>query len=341
VMTPATHEYEFAALPPATIALGRHHVPAAKVELEAKGLGSGSVGLRRLQRRRRQRSGREQDPPPPQVQGGMSRATPSPPTRLPLPDTTEEHWRFTDLRGFDPDHSKARVQRNRDDARPRRRQLRDRSPPTGSTSKAPEGSLRAAAEDTGALLARRLGSRSSRPTSAALWQHRLLVVVRRASSSRSRSTSISATGQTVLALVVVVGEGAGRPDRGSTRRPLTTPRAYSNAVTEGSSSSRPRSSSTSPEPLARDGALREPHARVERDAELDWVAGGFGSKKGKTRIQNGPQRPRGTPRVTGRVLRRSTQHLDYDTFRSTSRPTARRLRLQGALRRGDGRCGAG
>src|SRR2546421_58318 len=22
---------------------------------------------------------------------------------LPLPDTTEEHWRFTDLRGFDPD----------------------------------------------------------------------------------------------------------------------------------------------------------------------------------------------------------------------------------------------
>src|SRR5436853_7794183 len=23
--------------------------------------------------------------------------------KLPLPDTTEEHWRFTDLRGFDPD----------------------------------------------------------------------------------------------------------------------------------------------------------------------------------------------------------------------------------------------
>src|SRR5207245_7823487 len=28
------------------------------------------------------------------------------------------------------------------------------------------------------------------------------------------------------------------------------------------------------------------HPRVERDAELDWVAGGFGSKKGKIRIQN-------------------------------------------------------
>ena len=22
---------------------------------------------------------------------------------LPVPDTTEEHWRFTDLRGFDPE----------------------------------------------------------------------------------------------------------------------------------------------------------------------------------------------------------------------------------------------
>ena len=22
---------------------------------------------------------------------------------LPLPDTTQEHWRFTDLKGFDPD----------------------------------------------------------------------------------------------------------------------------------------------------------------------------------------------------------------------------------------------
>ena len=22
---------------------------------------------------------------------------------LPIPDTTEEHWRFTDLRGFDPE----------------------------------------------------------------------------------------------------------------------------------------------------------------------------------------------------------------------------------------------
>jgi predicted enzyme related to lactoylglutathione lyase len=38
VMTPHTHEYEFAALPPATIALRVDDVEAAKAELEATGL---------------------------------------------------------------------------------------------------------------------------------------------------------------------------------------------------------------------------------------------------------------------------------------------------------------
>jgi len=38
VMTPHTHDYEFAPLPPATIALRVRDVAAAKAELEAKGL---------------------------------------------------------------------------------------------------------------------------------------------------------------------------------------------------------------------------------------------------------------------------------------------------------------
>jgi catechol 2,3-dioxygenase-like lactoylglutathione lyase family enzyme len=38
VMTPHTHEYEFAALPPATIALRVPDVAAAKLELEGKGV---------------------------------------------------------------------------------------------------------------------------------------------------------------------------------------------------------------------------------------------------------------------------------------------------------------
>ena len=43
VMTPETHDYEFAPLPPATIALGVPDVAAAKAELEAKGLEVGEM----------------------------------------------------------------------------------------------------------------------------------------------------------------------------------------------------------------------------------------------------------------------------------------------------------
>ena len=39
VMTPRTHEYEFAALPPSTIALGVPDVAKAKATLEAAGVG--------------------------------------------------------------------------------------------------------------------------------------------------------------------------------------------------------------------------------------------------------------------------------------------------------------
>ncbi len=43
VMTPETHDYEFAALPPATIALRVTDVPATKARLEAAGLDVGEM----------------------------------------------------------------------------------------------------------------------------------------------------------------------------------------------------------------------------------------------------------------------------------------------------------
>jgi predicted enzyme related to lactoylglutathione lyase len=43
VMTPATHDYEFATLPPSTIAFGVPDVAAAKAELEAKGIAVGEM----------------------------------------------------------------------------------------------------------------------------------------------------------------------------------------------------------------------------------------------------------------------------------------------------------
>ena len=73
--------------------------------------------------------------------------------------------------------------------------------------------------------------------------------------------------------------------------------------------------------------------RVERDGELDWVAGGFGSKKGKTRIQNDLAGPGATSRVTGAYFADGSQHLDYDTFQEHIAPsTESDFAFKGALR---------
>jgi Fe-S cluster assembly protein SufD len=75
------------------------------------------------------------------------------------------------------------------------------------------------------------------------------------------------------------------------------------------------------------------HARVERDAELDWVTGGFGSAKGKVRIQNDLAGPGATSRVTGAYFADGTQHLDYDTFQEHMAPsTTSDFAFKGALR---------
>jgi Fe-S cluster assembly protein SufD len=75
------------------------------------------------------------------------------------------------------------------------------------------------------------------------------------------------------------------------------------------------------------------HARVERDAELDWVAGGFGSKRGKIRIQNDLAGAGATSRVTGAYFADGTQHLDYDTFQEHIAPnTTSDFAFKGALR---------
>ncbi len=75
------------------------------------------------------------------------------------------------------------------------------------------------------------------------------------------------------------------------------------------------------------------HAKVDRDAELDWVAGGFGSKKGKIRIQNDLAGPGATSRVTGAYFADGNQHIDYDTFQEHIAPnTTSDFAFKGALR---------
>ena len=74
-------------------------------------------------------------------------------------------------------------------------------------------------------------------------------------------------------------------------------------------------------------------ARVGRDAELDWVAGGFGSKKGKVRIENDLAGQGATSRVTGAYFADGDQHLDYDTLQEHQAPnTTSDFAFKGALR---------
>ncbi|CAN5587464.1 Fe-S cluster assembly protein SufD [soil metagenome] len=54
-------------------------------------------------------------------------------------------------------------------------------------------------------------------------------------------------------------------------------------------------------------------AEIERDATLDWVALGFGSARGKVRMETRLTGPGSNAKVTGAFAGGGTQHLDFDT----------------------------
>jgi Fe-S cluster assembly protein SufD len=116
--------------------------------------------------------------------------------------------------------------------------------------------------------------------------------------------------------------------------PTTELEAYSNAAVEIVVQQAARVEYVSVQNLSRGTwHFASHHARVERDAELDWVAGGFGSAKGKVRIQNDLAGPGATSRVTGAYFADGSQHLDYDTFQEHMAPsTTSDFAFKGALR---------
>jgi Fe-S cluster assembly protein SufD len=54
-------------------------------------------------------------------------------------------------------------------------------------------------------------------------------------------------------------------------------------------------------------------AELERDASLEWVALGFGSARGKVRMETKLAGPGSSAKVTGAYAGAGTQHLDFDT----------------------------
>lgn len=73
-------------------------------------------------------------------------------------------------------------------------------------------------------------------------------------------------------------------------------------------------------------------AEVERDATLDWVALGFGSARGKVRMETKLAGQGSTARVTGAYAGNGSQHLDFDTTQEhAAHSTVSDLAFRGVL----------
>jgi Fe-S cluster assembly protein SufD len=73
-------------------------------------------------------------------------------------------------------------------------------------------------------------------------------------------------------------------------------------------------------------------AEVGRDASLDWVALGFGSARGRVRMETRLGGPGSEARVTGAYATRGRQHIDFDTTQEHAAPsTTSDLAFRGVL----------
>ncbi|TML15953.1 MAG: Fe-S cluster assembly protein SufD [Actinobacteria bacterium] len=264
---------------------------------------------------------------------------------LPLPDTTEEHWRFTDLKGFDPDsYGQSLTPAVGDTATRGMLELDMAGLATINeggvvVERAPEGvTFEALPEDHERLYSLVGWDEKFAAHNAAVWQHGLLVVVPAGVQLDKplyvRVTNSGDEGSLFWRLLVVAEEGArftlveevvsGAPDL----------RSYTNTAQEFFLEQGSRFEYVSIQNLSRETwHFATHHARVEREAELDWIAGGFGSKKGKVRIQNDLAGEGATSRVTGAYFTDGDQHLDYDTFQEHIAPnTTSDFAFKGALR---------
>jgi Fe-S cluster assembly protein SufD len=73
-------------------------------------------------------------------------------------------------------------------------------------------------------------------------------------------------------------------------------------------------------------------AELERDASLEWVALGFGSARGKVRMETKLSGPGSSAKVTGAYAGAGRQHLDFDTTQEHAAPhTTSDLAFRGVL----------
>ena len=261
---------------------------------------------------------------------------------LPLPTSSDESWRFTDLKGFDPESFAADGATEVASA-PGMLDLEAAgivhvSEAGLELERVPEGIRFERLEDHPRLGELVGADEKFAAHNAALWENGLLVHVPKGVVLEQplyvRIVN-AVDGGSLFWRLLVVAEPESRftvvEEYASTRPDLP---GYVNAAVEIFVGPGAKVEYVSVQNVSQETwHFGTHHARVERDAELDWVAGGFGSKKGKTRIQNDLAGPGATSRVTGAYFADGTQHLDYDTFQEHIAPdTLSDFAFKGALR---------
>ena len=262
---------------------------------------------------------------------------------LPLPTTKDEHWRFTDLKGFDPDAWTANG-------------VAEIASPTSlvdvevagvayvgeagiEIDRAPDGIRFEPLTDDHERLYSLVGwEEKFAAHNAAMWKHGLLVHVPRGVVVEKPlyvRIANAVEGGSLFWRLLIVAEPESRfaviEEYASASPELS---AYSNAAVEIVVQDAAKVEYVSLQNYSRGTwHFASHHGRVERDAELDWVTAGFGSAKGKVRIHNDLAGPGATSRVTGAYFADGKQHLDYDTFQEHMAPsTTSDFAFKGALR---------
>jgi Fe-S cluster assembly protein SufD len=258
---------------------------------------------------------------------------------LPLPTTADEHWRFTDLRGFDPNgHVPGTVPRT-GPARPAldldvagmarvtETGIEILSAPDGITFEPLPADYPAEIVPDDDKFAVENLSR---------WQHGLLVhVPKGVELSKPLYVQVTSSGGSLYwRMVVRADEGARFTLIEDLSSATEDTLAYTNAVVELFVEPSAKIEYVSLQNLSKETWHFGRHrARLERDSELDLVLGGFGSKRGKVWIENDLVGPGATSRVTGAYFADGDQHLDYDTFQEHAAPnTESDFAFKGALR---------
>jgi Fe-S cluster assembly protein SufD len=256
---------------------------------------------------------------------------------LPLPTTADEHWRFTSLRGFERVSDTGTVSDTVSApmldldvsgfARVNESGIEIVSAPDGVTFEPLPADFPAelVPEDDKFAM-----------ENLASWQHGLLVrVPKGVELEKPLYVQVTSNGGSLYWRMVVQAEEGARftvIEDLSSAGPDTL--AYSNAVVELFVAPNAKIECVSLQNLSKEtwhfGRYR---ARLERDSELDWVIGGFGSKRGKVWIENDLVGAGATSRVTGAYFADGDQHLDYDTFQEHAAPsTESDFAFKGALR---------